>query len=129
MAGAPLRWQVGLVPLRANEQHVHSWPEQLASAVRIATKNAKAGSGVVVPSHWPADTEPLVYNGPIHFIGAEQSSRLTTPEYIAGLADYFPQHELTILRGGHFVHQGPDATRVADICAEVCADVMNKQYI
>jgi hypothetical protein len=141
VADAPWRWQVGLPALQVMEDHVHSW---YVDDYRrdIAVDNAWKQTHLIHTSYRPVDLmhiltgQPLADDGSLEFpeemtpvgtgassstdvlfIGGDQSSRLTTPAYTEKIPEYFPNHELSMFRGGHFVHQGPEASRCAEACA------------
>lgn len=115
VADAPWRWQVGLPALQVMEDHVHSWPVDL---MHILTGQPLADDGSL---EFPEEMTPVGTGASsstdVLFIGGDQSSRLTTPAYTEKIPEYFPNHELSMFRGGHFVHQGPEASRCAEACA------------
>lgn len=119
-----LQWRLNLPVLIEQELHVHEWPldrlRDLLPNVVFASEKTEKSSGPY-PSH-PSHHVYRFQNESL-FLGGDQSSRLTTAEYLKDLPGLFPCHSLHMLRGGHFVHQGPDAK----ICAEISAKFIQQQ--
>lgn len=123
--GPAVQWRTGLLPLLVQEHHVHSFP--LSSTLHLRDTHTRRGgleddyTGAVLAGDGVDDEVDIYttnpYPDPCLFVGGLQSSRLTTPAYTQHMASLFPMHTLHMVRGGHFVHQGPDAIKVSDLCA------------
>lgn len=111
---------MGLAPLLLTEHHVHSWPSTLAQCIPVSSPSSETHD-MTNTQFWAAQKQASTqteYPNKVTFIGAQQSTRLTTQEYTKDIPTWYPNHTLQILKGGHFVQQGPDAAKVAALCVD-----------
>ncbi len=101
-----LEWTHNFPTLINHERLVHQFPYRLSSHSTIR--------------HHGEHSYKMVdkYFGPALFIGGSKSTRLTKPEYLEKISDFFPnQPKIEMVDSGHFVMNSAP-TRCAELIAE-----------